>query len=172
MSMFEKTVLKLGNKAFYIFGGIIILLFTIIIVFAFSGSGSKTPISCDEANSIISKSGYEVSDITNLYDTKNNPQTKVIGVETDTMHLEFFELENSNTADNIYGQFTTLMLDYRKGNYYDGTAGYSNYKMYWMSSNNVYYTIIRVENTVLYAYCDEDCKDSLFKILTDMGYES
>lgn len=84
--------------------------------------------------------------------------------------MEFFELKSSSDANNMYGQFTTIILDYRIGNYYDGSSGYSNYKMYWMTSNNTFYTVIKVENTVIYAYCDEDYMGELGEILSRIGY--
>ena len=44
--------------------------------------------------------------------------------------------------------------------------------MYTMYSDNTYYTVICVENTVIFAYCDEDKKADLDTILVKMDYDS
>ena len=42
--------------------------------------------------------------------------------------------------------------------------------MHSLKSSGVYYITIRVGNTALYAYCDEDYMGELGKILSEIGY--
>ena len=62
------------------------------------------------------------------------------------------------------------MLDYRSSGNISNSEGYANYYMHSLKSSDVYYITIRVGNTALYAYCDEDYMGKLGKILSGIGY--
>lgn len=62
------------------------------------------------------------------------------------------------------------MLDYRSRYNVSHSEGYANYYMHSLKSSGVYYITIRVGNTALYAYCDEDYMGELGKILSEIGY--
>lgn len=62
------------------------------------------------------------------------------------------------------------MLTYQSGDMIERDEGYNNYSLYSLKSKGVYYITIRVGNTALYAYCDEDYLGELEKILLEIGY--
>lgn len=62
------------------------------------------------------------------------------------------------------------MHTYQSGDMIERDEGYNNYSMYSLKSKGVYYITIRVGNTALYAYCDEDYMGKLGKILSGIGY--
>ncbi|MDE5985541.1 MAG: hypothetical protein K2H13_09840 [Eubacterium sp.] len=160
---------KIGLTILFISG---IILLAVILIYAFSNGQPKTPATCQQVSLVLSELGYEPSDTTSLYLEDDSRLTSSVAIENEKIRFDFFEFDNENSADNVYDNACNLMLDYRSSGNISNSEGYANYYMHSLKSNGVYYITIRVENTALYAYCDEDYMSELGKILSGIGYSA
>lgn len=152
-----------------LFVGSIILL-AVILIYAFTNGQPKTPATCQQVTNVLSDLGYVPSDTTSLYLEDDAQLKSSVAIENEQIRFDFFEFGNENSAANVYSNACNQMLDYRSSGNISNSEGYANYYMHSLKSSGVYYITIRVENTVLYAYCDEDYMSELGKILSGIGY--
>ena len=120
--------------------------------------------------SVLSDLGYVPSDTTSLYSEDDSHLVSSVTIENEKIRFDFFEFDNENSAINVYNHACSQMHTYQSGDMIERDEGYNNYSMYSLKSKGVYYITIRVGNTALYAYCDEDYMGKLGKILSGIGY--
>lgn len=171
--MFSDSFL-LNKKTPYIITALCIGLLIIIFSLMFFNSGEKTPLNSQQVSGILTELDYNVIDSTEYYLEKTNGLLECsLAIESDGLNFNFFEFSNSNTASNAYSNIKRYNIDTKVGKgFREYNAYYNNYNMYTMYSDNTYYTVICVENTVIFAYCDEDKKADLDTILVKMDYDS
>lgn len=158
---------KIGLTILFISG---LLLLGVILIYALSDGQPKMPTTCQQVTTVLSDLGYVPSDTTSLY-LENDTQFKSsVAIENKKIRFDFFEFDNENSATNVYRNACNQMLDYRSSGNISNSEGYANYSMHSLKSSGVYYITIRVGNTALYAYCDEDYMGELRKILSGIGY--
>lgn len=158
---------KIGLTILFISG---LILLVVILMYTFSNGQPKTPATCQQVNLVLSELGYKLSDTTSLYLGDDSRLISSVAIENEKIRFDFFEFDNENSAANVYDNACNQMLDYRSSGNISNSEGYANYYMHSLKSNGVYYITIRVENTALYAYCDEDYMSELGKILLGIGY--
>lgn len=167
--MFEKFR-KLRNKGIYLSIAFIIILFAIIWGILSINTGEKTPVDSQRVYEEIINLGYEPIDTTSLYIEDDSNLQKSVTIDNEKIRFDFFEFDNDNSAINVYNHACSQMHTYQSGDMIERDEGYNNYSRYSLKSKGVYYITIRVGNTALYAYCDEDYMGELGKILSEIGY--
>lgn len=151
-------------------GGIILL--AVILIYAFTNGQPKTPATCQQVTTVLSDLGYEPIDTTSLYIEDDSNLQKSVTIDNKKIRFDFFEFDNDNSAINVYNHACSQMHTYQSGDMIERDEGYNNYSMYSLKSKGVYYITIRVGNTALYAYCDEEYKSELDTILLSIDYGS
>ena len=158
---------KIGLTILFVSG---LILLGVILIYAFSDGQRKTPATCQQVTTVLTSLGYVPSDTTSLYSEEDSHLVSSVTIENEKIRFDFFEFDNENSADNVYDNACNQMLDYRSSGNISNSEGYANYYMHSLKSSDVYYITIRVGNTALYAYCDEDYMGKLGKILSGIGY--
>ncbi|MCI6360232.1 MAG: hypothetical protein MR773_00025 [Eubacterium coprostanoligenes] len=170
--MLSKFILKYENKAIFLIGGFIILALAIMLIVMFSNTGEKTPVTCEELNTKLIDMGYEPADTTYAYSDQNANLIRSIAIDTGKIRFDFFEFDNDNSALSLFKNSQAKINQKRNANSQDWTAHYNNYVMYSTQSDGIYYIVIRVGNTTIYAYCDAEYKSELDTILLSIDYGS
>lgn len=156
-----------------IFAGGMILLVAMLI-YAFTDGQPKTPVSCQQVTTALSNLEYIPSDTTDAYLKQDSHLKSSVAIETDHIRFDFFEFDNDNSASNVYTHAYKQILNYRNGYIKDVETEeyYANYRLYSLKTTGMYYLTIWVDNTAIYAYCDEEYTGELGKILSAIGYQS
>ncbi len=158
---------KIGLIFLFSFG---IILLAVILIYAGVNGQPKTPVTCQQVTTVLSNLGYVSSDTTSIYLENDSNLKKSVAIENEKIRFDFFEFDNQDSAANLYSNACNQMLDYRSSGNISNSEGYANYYMHSLKSNGVYYITIRVENTALYAYCDEEYISEMGRILSGIGY--
>lgn len=158
---------KTGLTILFVGGAI---LLAVILIYAFTNGQPKTPATCQQVTTVLTDLGYVPSDTTSLYLEDDAQLKNSVAIENEQIRFDFFEFDNGNSAMNVYKHACSQMFDYRNSGSISNSEGYANYYMNSLKSNGVYYITIRVGNTAIYAYCDEDYMSELGKILSGIGY--
>lgn len=158
---------KIGLITLFLFG---IILLAVILIYAGVNGQPKTPTTCQQVTTVLSNLGYAPSDTTSMYFEDDSHLKSSVAIENEQIRFDFFEFDNQDSAANLYSTACNQMLDYRARGNISNSEGYANYYMHSLKSSGIYYITIRVENTALYAYCDEEYMGELGEILSGIGY--
>jgi len=121
--------------------------------------GAPAPITGSQFQERVVSLGYTTSDITDQYveDIGYPKVQRCIGFASYPLHFEFLEMADGDFA----GEFFSISKDMVDG--FNETEGAKpatdidkeDYQKYVITTGGMKYVIVRVDTTVLYAYCEE-----------------
>jgi hypothetical protein len=147
-----------------------IILLVVMLIYAFVTGQPKTPATCSQVTTELTNLGYYPTDTTSIYIEQDSHLQGSVAIENEKLRFDFFEFDNNNSASNVFSHAYNQIIDYRSSNKIESDEYYSNYRMYSLKSNGMFYITIRVENTAIYAYCDEGYTSEIGRILSAIGY--
>ena len=163
---FMKKALGVGA---IVLGGLICFC---ILIYALFGTTSKTPVTSEHLWEVLVSHGYEPTDVTDTYTYEDAAYlNRCFGFEKDDLHFEFYDYNNKASAKNKSMQMSAYLANHKKGYpYQERNTFVKNYSIYSLVSSGKYYVAIWVENTAVYAYCDEENAPLLGEIFSEIGY--
>ena len=144
-------------------------LMVLTIVFALAGCSPKTPTTAENFTETMEKADFEVTDVTETTDS-NGLATAIIVATKDDLKLEFWELTDSETADDIFYQNKSNFTDSHPVQTMSKSTTYQNYDYYSFLSDGDFHLITRIDNTMLYCEIDESDKDEILELVKELGY--
>ena len=152
--MIEKYLI---NHPYLVIAFIVVSLATIWIVL-FTNTEEKTPAT------------YEPVDMTDYYGQYFSGLKEAVSAQTPNIRFYFFELNNNDNSWAVYSKWQYQIYQTLGGVHNPRTEHYCNYASYYVYANDMYYKLVWVDNTAVFAYCDENYKNDIFKILEAIGY--
>lgn len=148
---------------------VVVSLATILIVL-FTNTEEKTPATGDQVSAELVELGYAPVDMTDYYDQYFLGLKEAVSTQTPNIRFYFFELNNYDNSLAVYGKWQSQIYQTLGGVHNPRTEHYYNYAGYYVYDNDMYYRLVWVDNTVVFAYCDENYKSDILKILEAIGY--
>ena len=112
----------------------------------------------DDPNDIIELENDAIASITEC----NSPEFNVF----------FYELNSENDAKNAYSTEKDALHKNKHSNVYkESESSIKNHSRYILSTNNDYYYLVRVDNTLLFLSGKEYLRDDIKKFGETLGYE-
>ncbi len=164
--MIEKYLI---NHPYLVIAFIVVSLATIWIVL-FTNTEEKTPATGDQVSAQLVELGYEPVDMTDYYEQYCHGLKKTVFTQSRYIRLYFFELNNNDNAGAVYRNWYHQIKEATGGAVYSSTEDYYNYSGFYVYDKDMYYKLVWVDNTAVFAYCDENYKSDIFKILEAIGY--
>ena len=164
-----KTSLKL-----ILFPIIVVVLIAAIFVYIFAVKGAKTPATLQLVQEVLETNKLAYSDVTDDYREKWNADDMLksaLACEKGDLRFDFFVFDNTAGAEHIRKKYRS----YIRENMYsipnvEVSEGVMNYTLYSIKADGTYAVIMRVENTLVFAYCNEENASALNKIMAGIGY--
>lgn len=148
-----------------------ILLLAFILGYCFVNGGDKPTVTCDETREKLIELGYEPVDATYNYKNQIPFLNKCIYAQKDDVTLIFFQLYDDANAFSLHSNNNSkisMMARYR-----DWSEFHDNYSRYAaLSYDNTYYVSVLVSNTVVWAQCNYENKEEIYKFLTAIKYNA
>lgn len=147
-----------------------------VIIYSMFGTEPKTPVTSEQMWDVLVTRGCEPQDLTESY-IEDNPDAKaylnrcIVG-EKNELHFEFYDYASLTNAWSKFKNAYAVIRQKVIGPYAEHQTSVQNYTIYWLESGGKYYIALYVENTMIYAYCDEENSYLISEILTDIGYFS
>lgn len=118
---------------------------------------------------------YTPTDRTELYIEKrpNMGIVKNITYINDPMWFEFFVFTDTDSAVGAYQTLSSDISSIEREYYNDcvETHGYrANFMYRALTAGGKYYHLMRIDNTILYAYSDEEDSSEIYSIAEELGY--
>lgn len=152
--------------------GIIILVLMIVIgsaIFIWLNK-EKTPILAEDFYSIMEKKGYTMTDATSQFDQYTNYIKKAYIAQNTDYQIEFYELSSEENAISMYNTNKSRFESQKSDSSSYATVSMKNYSTYALTTNGKYKYISRIDNTMIYLDVDEEYKDTIKKLIKEIGY--
>lgn len=163
----------MGKAKKIIIGTAIILLIAIVI-----GIGviqllnrEKEAITASEFVSSIQSRGYITQDIKSQFEEYDYIKEAYIASTRDySYQLEFYELLDENYATMFYNTNKSIFESYKDNSSVETNLDGKNYSKYTLKVNEQYMLLSKIDNTVIYLKVDSENKNSINKLLKEIGY--
>ncbi|MDR3363388.1 MAG: hypothetical protein LBS91_00320 [Clostridiales Family XIII bacterium] len=147
-----------------------IVLVLSIVLFAATGCSSKTAISADDFSAAANEAGYSVSDITGQYvEDAGSASIKIIGFDEGGIHVEFFEMDTAERANEVYASSVDTIKAQKSGSEVSSEVN-GKYSKYSSTFDGIYHIAELVGTTVVYANCDKADAETLDGLMESIGY--
>lgn len=167
------TVCKKDLKLI-LFPILVVTLLAVILIVVFTKGHPKTPATVENVFNVIESNGFVGANITGDYQKKwdmGNELQNAIAFEDGDIRFDFFEFDSNETAEHIRKQYRSYI---RENRYYNPnievSEGAANYMLYTIKANGLYTICMRVDNTLVFAYCNEENASKLNTIMIEIGY--
>lgn len=144
----------------------------ITCLLGFSGCGKKkTSITADEFCSKLESKGFIVSDSTSAYSQYKDITESYIAISSNYKYqIEFIVADSTSGATYLYNTNKNI-FEQSKGSFSKNKSiEMANYATYSILTNGKYQVVSRIDNTLVYANVDEQYKDDVQSILSELGY--
>lgn len=166
--------MKNGNIKLILFPILVVVLLAVILIAVFTKGHPKTPATVEKVFNAIENKGFVGADITSDYQEKwdmGNELQNAIAFEDNDIRFDFFVFDNDKNSEHIRKQYRS----YIRENRYDipnieVSEGAANYMLYTIKANGLYTICMRVDNTLVFAYCNEENANKLNAIMIEIGY--
>lgn len=150
------------------------LIGIIVIVFRITNN-PKTPVTTDQVWDILESQGFEPVDTTQIYkeDWGENGGilNHAVSTQTDDISFDFFVFDSDESAEYVRRLYQAYIRDNR---YFipnvEIKEANSNYIFYSLKANGSYSVVIRVGNTLVFAYSNEENAEKIDNIILEMDY--
>lgn len=141
---------------------------TVILLICTSCAVSKTPVTCEVFKEKMENQGYEIYEITDQYEEGLFDSAQI--ALKDDYKVEFYVLPTNDDAVYMYNvnksDFEALKGSKSSNSYVE----VGNYGFYELTTNDGYYALSRVENTLIFIKTDRENKDEMKSVLKNLGY--
>lgn len=135
----------------------------------------KNPATNEQVYAALEKNGFSPNDFTEEY-VEEYPERKivsVIGHRNGEMRIEFFELEDNESARTIYSIIDQIIIDARGNDHRaDRRTSMQSYAIHTYYVDDKNYWLARIDNTVIYGFCYDDDYEKMVDVMTDLGYRN
>lgn len=149
--------------------------FSIILIVISLCTVPKTPTTVEQVRDVIASHGYTPLDIAEIYH-ESQPDSKStlkegVGFQDGDIHFDFYVFYNLGTPERIFAEARSMLIDkyHARGKKNDITA-VANYTIFTLREKETYNIVVCVENTLVYAYCNEKNEGKINKILREIDY--
>ncbi len=159
------------KKTLFIVLGIILVLVVGGIALFSSLNKEKESMTASEFKTLMEGKGFVVSDATNQFAQYDYVKQVYVAAPSDYSYkIEFYELSDVEYATMFYNNNKSI-FESSKGNASGETSvSMKNYSKYSLSTGGKFKVVSRIDNTVVYLNVDSDNKDTVKKLLDELGY--
>lgn len=134
-------------------------------------TGPKEVATAEQVRIAILEAGYQPVDATELYTEDMLSLIQCIAFEKDDVYFSFYVFQNQSNAESFYASaHSHIYTNFYSYPYSKHTEMQSNYCVYVLTASGRYVVDIYVDNTVVYAYCDEGNEQGICDVLRTIGY--
>lgn len=171
----KKVKVKKNNKKVLIILVIIFILLSIITISIIAviklANKELEPISGDKFNILMEEKGFETIDAMEEFGESNLAKAVYIAIDPDVKYrLEYYEFNDLEYTIDMFNQNKVIIESSKGRSSSESTVNGKNFNKYSLSTNNIYKSIVRVENTFVFIETDAEFKEDIKTLLKELGY--
>ncbi len=147
-----------------------ISILAITLLFTLTGCFSKEKINSKKFIDISKKEKLTIYEVTTQFKSYDNVKKVYAASNLRGWRITFFEFKNSDSAENIFNKKVEEFKKNKSKNDEDDKSGIRNYSIYELTTNNNYYYISRVDNTLLIVDADSTHKKEINSFIEKIKY--
>lgn len=149
-----------------------LLLFTTFLftIFFITACSTKTPLNSNDFVDLIEQNEYKTTNVINQFTDYTQIKNAFIAQDKGMNYqIEYYELDTIDSAKSFYKGNKEIFQ--KQENIKSHTkVDLDNYEKYTQSTDTVYSSISRIDNTVVYANVKIEYKDKIIEIIKKLGY--
>lgn len=161
--------MKKANKKPLTAMRVIPFLLTIVFAVSLTACKPKEPITAEVFKEKLEGQGYTVTDISDEYPDSEH-MVRVLSAEKDSLRIDFAEIDKTDTATAVFNGNKASVEAYKGNGSVESSYSAGNHQKYALTTSDTQYTVVRVEATIIYSYCDKSEKDVLDNLIKELGY--
>lgn len=147
-----------------------VLAIALVVGALLTGCGSKEPVSAATFTEKAQDQGFEVIDMTE-YEDIDGATAALFAMNDDDVEIMFIEGEDTDFAKNYYELTKTEYVNaYEEGSSVHTDVNVGNSQKYTVKNGDVYATVERVDNTIVYVETSTDYRDAVKSLLDELNY--
>lgn len=151
-----------------------VALLAVIWIVIFTKAGPKAPATAPQVSAALAENGLNAADLTEAYRKKWAIDTALkaaVGTEKSDLRFDFFVFDTANTAERIRKNYQTFIREERYATpNIEVSEGAANFVLYTLKADGTYTVNMRVENTLVFAYCRTENAERLDAVMRGIGY--
>lgn len=151
-----------------------VALLAVIWAVIFIKASPKTPAAAPQVSAALAENGLTGADLTDAYREKWAVGTALkaaVGTEKSDLRFDFFVFDTANTAERIRKNYQTFIREERYATpNIEVSEGAANFVLYTLKADGTYTVNMRVENTLVFAYCRTENAERLDAVMRGIGY--
>lgn len=151
-----------------------VALLAVIWAVIFIKASPKTPATAPQVSAALAGNGLTGADLTDAYREKRSIDTALkaaVGTEKGDLRFDFFVFDTANTAERIRKNYQTFIREERYATpNIEVSEGAANFVLYTLKADGTYTVNMRVENTLVFAYCRTENAERLDAVMRGIGY--
>lgn len=164
----------LSNKELIFIPILVVSMIVIMLTYlAFKGR-PKTPASIEKVEIVLSNHDLTYSNETDYYEAQwenNNTLKNALIANSGDIYFCYFVFDNKDDAEKLRANNRSYIREHRFSiPNTEVSEAISNYILYTLKCEVGYTVSMRVENTVVYAYCNEENTNVIKTIMQEIGY--
>lgn len=145
----------------------VVLCFMVLLL---TGCGNKEAITADDFSTIAEKYDCTVINVMNQYSSYGVVDNALVARNSDGWQVEFYVLDSENSAASMFNTNQSNFENSKSGTTTESSSNVGNYSTYTLTSGGTYMHLCRVDNTLLYVKVDDTYKDTVEKLIKELGY--
>lgn len=151
-----------------------VALLAVIWIVIFTKASPKTPATAPQVFAVLAENGLTGADLTGAFREKWSIDTALktaVGTEENDLRFDFFVFDTANTAERIRKNYQTFIREERYATpNIEVSEGAANFVLYTLKADGTYTVNMRVENTLVFAYCRTENAARLDAVMRGIGY--
>ena len=151
-----------------------VALLAVIWAVIFIKASPKTPATAPQVSAALAENGLNAADLTDAYRKKWAVGTALkaaVGTEKGDLRFDFFVFDTANTAERFRKNYQTFIREERYATpNIEVSEGAANFVLYTLKADGTYTVNMRVENTLVFAYCRTENAERLDAVMRGIGY--
>ena len=149
--------------------GILLAVVCLLVLFVTTGCMNKKAITTSEFKSTMESKGFTTIDVLEQFSEYKYVKEATVA-KNDDFQIEFYVLSDTERADYMFNTNKKIFQNSKGSSTFETKSKIGNYETYSLTSSGYYMYISRVNNTVIYLNVNESKKDTVIKIIKDLGY--
>lgn len=146
-----------------------VLLGMTAVLFCAGCSAEKNVIDAEKFTEVLEEHEFEIRDVTEEEMTGATEQ--ILSAENEEgMEITFYDITDTEAAGEYFAAVKQQLEDSRTSSSSTLNKAGSNYEKYTLNLDDMYYSLSRIDDTVVYATCEKDHSLTMGKLVEALGY--
>ena len=147
------------------------LFISLFLVIVLTGCSNKASLTASDFKSTMEEKEFEVIDTMDQMPQESIVTQSYIALAPKSVYkIEYYNFISEEEAKTFYNTNKKIFEASAGSVSSNKEVTIKNYSKFAMTSNKRYMVVSRIDNTAIYIDADKDYKDTINKILKDIGY--